>query len=396
MICLLSVRVAGPLECYAEGFVSKLLSLQYAPLSARNVLYVFGHLSRWLAARKLGARALTPKRVRAFLRSRRRAGYTSRLSPRGLVPMLEYLRGLGVVPVDVVARPRTHVERLLARYAEYLEQERALAPSTIRYCVDTAARFLNEDASRAAIRALTAAGVRAFLRRISRTHRRSLAGIGSNLRCLLRFLFVEGRIGRDLSLAVPASACWRGRMLPRGISWEHVHRMLSSCDRRTLVGKRDFAILLLLARLGLRQCEVCALTLDDFDWERGELTIHGKGRKRAQLPLPDDVGRALSSYLRYRPRVATRRVFLRVRAPYRPLRVLGQPVFTASQRAGIDRVWPHRLRHTAATEMLRGGASLSDIAQVLRHTSTQTTAIYAKVDRRALRTAVQPWPGARR
>jgi site-specific recombinase XerD len=170
--------------------------------------------------------------------------------------------------------------------------------------------------------------------------------------------------------------------------------MLASCDRRTLVGKRDYAVLLLLSRLGLRQCEVCALRLDDCDWERGVLTVRGKGKKLAELPIPHDVGCAVSAYLLGRPHVEAREVFLRVRAPYRPLRTIGQPVFAASQRVGIAPVWPHRLRHAAATEMLRRGASLAQIGAVLRHASTQTTAIYAKVDRHALRKLVQPWPGA--
>lgn len=396
MIRLLSVVITGPLERYAEGLSEHLLLLQYARLSVRNLLYAFAHLSRWLDARGLEAGALTSERLFAFLKSRRRAGYAFCYGPHALDAALDYLRDLGVVPVEPVVGPRTPLDRLIARYAEYLAHERALAPSTIRARVDTTARFLGMDATRGSVRALTAADVRAFLRRLGRTHTPvSLAGVGSNLRCLLRFLFVAGLLGRDLSEAVPSSVGWRNRTLPRGISSTDVRRMLSACDRRRLVGKRDFAILVILARLGLRQCEVCALTLDDFDWERGELTVHGKGRKLAQLPIPDDVGRAVSSYLLHRPHVAARQVFLRVHAPYLPLRVIGAPVFTASQRAGIGPVWPHRLRHTAATEMLRGGASLGEIAQVLRHTSTKTTAIYAKVDRRALRTVVQPWPGAR-
>ncbi len=370
MIRLLSVAIRGPLERYAEGLVAHLLSLQYTRLSTCNLLRVFAHLSRWLAARKLDGHALTSKRVSTFLRSRRRAGYTAWCGPRALDVVLSHLRNVGAVPDEPRVAPRTALERLLARYADYLAHERALASSTIRQRVETAARFLRGRSTRAAIRALRV------------------------VRCLLRFLFVDGLLTRDLSPAVPSAVAWRDRTLPRGISSTDVRRMLSSCDRRTSVGKRDCAILLLLARLGLRQCEVCALTLDDFDWGRGVLTVHGKGKKRGELPIPQDVGRAVSAYLLRRPRVATRGVFLRARAPYRPLRLIGQPVFTASQRAGIAPVWPHRLRHTAATEMLRGGASLSQIAQVLRHASTQTTAIYAKVDRRALRGLVQPWPGA--
>lgn len=394
MIRLLSVGITGPLEPYAAGMAAHLLSLEYTRLSARNLLYVFAHLSRWLVANKLDVHALTSQRGSAFLRSRKRAGYTGKCSSHALDIVLDYLRGLGVVPAEAVVGPQTAIERILARYADYLAQERALAPSTIRYCLHTAAQFLEGHSTRTALRALRAQDIRTFLRRAGRTHPRSLAGIGSNLRCVLRFLFVEGLVTRDLSEAVPPSRTWRDRTLPRGIASRDVQRMLASCDRRTLVGTRDYAILLLLARLGLRQCEVCALTLDDFDWKCGEVTVHGKRGKRGRLPIPADVGRALVAYLRRRRSTNTRFIFLRVRAPYRPLQGVGKLVFGASQRAGIEPVWPHRLRYTAATQMLSGGASLAEIAQVLRHTSTATTAIYAKVDRRALRSLAQPWPGA--
>ena len=394
MIRLLSVGITGPLEPYAAGIAAHLLSLEYTRLSARNLLYVFAHLSRWLVAHKLDVHALTSQQGAAFLRSRKRAGYTAKCSPHALDIVLDYLRGLGVAPADAVVGPQTALERVLARYEDYLAQERALASSTIRYCLHTAARFLERHSTRTAIRALRAQDIRAFLRRAGRTHPRSLAGIGSNLRCVLRFLFVEGLVARDLSEAVPPSPTWRHCTLPRGIAASDVQRMLASCDRRTLVGSRSYAMLLLLARLGLRQCEVLALTLDDFDWEGGEVTIHGKRGKCAQLPVPADVGRAVAAYLRRRRRcTTTRHVFLRVRAPYRPLHTIGRIVFAASQRAGIAPVWPHRLRHTAATQMLKHGASLAEIAQVLRHSSTQTTAIYAKVDRCALRKVMQPWPG---
>lgn len=395
MIRLLSVAIAGPLECYAEGLAAHLLSLQYTRLSARNLLYVFAHLSRWLAARKLDAGSLTSKRVSTFLRSRRRAGYTAKCSPRALDVVLGYLREVGALPDERHVEPRTALERVLAGYAEHLTQERALAASTIRQRIGTAAKFLKGRSTRTVNLTLGAADVRTFLLSMSRMHPRSLGNVGSNLRSLLRYLFVAGLLRRDLSAAVPATVAWRDRTLPRAIASSDVQRMLASCDRRTVIGKRDYAILLLLARLGLRQCEVCALTLDDFDWARGVLTVRGKGKKRAELPIPNDVGSAISAYLLRRPRVDTRGVFLRVRAPYRPLCAIGHPTFTASQRAGIAPVWPHRLRHTAASEMLRRGASLSEIGDVLRHASTQTTAIYAKVDRRELRGLVVPWPGAR-
>lgn len=393
MIRLLSVVITGPLERYAEGLAAHLLSLQYTRLSARNLLYLVAHLSRWLAARKLDTSALTSKRVAAFLRARRRAGYTAKCSPCALDLVLDYLREVRAVPKERHVGPRTALERVLADYAEHLANERSLAESTIRARIDTAARFLERRSTRALIRSLRAADVRAFLLSMGRTHPRSLGNVGSHLRSLLRHLFVAGVLGRDLSPAVPATVAFRDRGLPRPISASDVQRMLASCDRRTATGKRDYAILLMLVRLGVRQCEVCALTLDDFDWERSVLTVRGKGKKRAELPIPDDIGRAVTAYLRRRPRVDAREVFVGVRAPYRPLRVVGQLIRAISQRAGIAPVSPHRLRHTAASEMLRRGASLAEIGEVLRHASTQTTAIYAKVDRHALRALVQPWPG---
>lgn len=395
MVQVLSVSVEGSLERHAASFAEHLLSLQYTRLSARNVLYLFAHLSRWLAARKLDASALTSGSASAFLRSRRRAGYTAQCSPRALEVILEHLRRIGVVAQEAKSEPRNARERVLVRYAEYLTHERALASLTIRQRLSVATRFLKSSATLAAIRALSVVDVRTFLRAMGRTHRRSLGGVGSDLRSLLRFLFVEGLVSRDLSAAVPSAPSWHDRMLPRGITASEVQRMLACCDRRTVVGKRNYAILLLLARLALRQCEVCALTLDDFDWRRGVMTVRGKGRKLAELPIPHDVGCAISAYLLRRPRVDARAVFLRARAPYLPLRFIGQPISTASQRAGIASVSPHQLRHTAATEMLRRGASLRAIGDVLRHASTQTTAMYAKVDRHALRALVQPWPGAR-
>jgi len=397
MTHLLTVGIAGPLEPYAPACLAALRALGYSRLSAGNQLRLFSHLSRWLGHHRLRPRDLTDERVAAFLRSRRRAGYTCWLAVRGLEPILTHLRGLGVVPPPRPARARTPLERLLARYADYLGRERGLAPSTIRQRLDVASAFLaDRGARRSALRTLTPSDVRAFLRERSPAYApAALAGLGSHLRALLQFFLVEGFISRSLAEAVPAAVGWCARALPQGISSTELRHLLDSCDRRTLFGTRDVAVILLLARLGLRAGEVLALTLDDIDWRGGELVIHGKGEKREPLPLPADVGRALSTYVRRRPRLAARRVFLRARAPQRPLDGVGAIVRAAAKRAGLAPVSPHRLRRTAATEMLRQGASLAEIAQVLRHTSTQTTAIYATVDRRALRTLVQPWPGAR-
>jgi len=194
--------------------------------------------------------------------------------------------------------------------------------------------------------------------------------------------------------AVPSVADLRDRTLPRGLEPAAVRKMLASCDRRRTVGRRDYAILLLLSRLGLRRGEVAAIGLGDVDWRAGELLVRGKGSRQDVLPLPVDVGEAVVSYLRRRPRCESPALFLRMTAPLRGLRphAVGWIVREACTRAGLPRVGAHRLRHTAATEMLRKGASLAEIGQVLRHREQKTTAIYAKVDREALRALARPWP----
>ncbi|MGI9097327.1 MAG: site-specific integrase [Solirubrobacteraceae bacterium] len=219
------------------------------------------------------------------------------------------------------------------------------------------------------------------------------------LRSLLGFLHVEGLIAQSLVGAVPSAASWRLSGLPRALEPEQVRRLLDSCDRSARTGRRDLAILTMLVRLGLRAGEVAGLRLEDVDWRAGEVVVVGKGRRAERLPLPVDVGEAITSYLRDgRPSSAQdRSLFVRVKAPHRGLTSGGvtQVVVSAGRRAGLGPIHAHRLRHSAATQMLRAGGSLEEIGQVLRHRAALTTAIYAKVDRDALRELARPWPGAR-
>jgi len=218
----------------------------------------------------------------------------------------------------------------------------------------------------------------------------------TSLRSMLAFFHRAGILDHSLSFAVPAAAGTRLAGLPRALKPGEVDRLLASCDRSTVVGRRDFAVLTVLARLGLRAGEVVALELGDIDWRRGEVIVRGKGNRRERLPLPVDVGRAIAAYLRRgRPASASRNVFLRVRAPHRALSSSGVSAIVAGAalKIGIPPIAAHRLRHTAATAMLRGGASLAEVGQVLRHRSSLSTAIYAKVDRVALRRLARPWPG---
>jgi site-specific recombinase XerD len=389
------VQVVGPLEQWAPGFAAELVGLGFVRPSICNHLRVFAYASRWLDARGLRLWQLTPARVELLLRSRRRDGYTCWISERGVAPLLDYLRGVGVVPSARSRSARTHRELLLARYTEYLVQERGLVVATVRQRVDVAGRFLARHPRATSVRAITAGEIREFFREASRGFKSSSAAfIATALRSLLRFLHVDGRIPASLIGAVPSISGWRLASLPQSLSPAAVRKLLSSCDR-TPTGRRDFAVLMLLVRLGLRACEIVRLELDDIDWRRGELIVRGKGKTVSRLPVPKDVGAALSVHMRRRSRSTSRAAFLRCRAPVRPLTTGAVTciVAAASRRARLPLVGPHKLRHTVASEMLRRGGSLAEIAQVLRHRSLATTAIYAKVDRASLRELVQPWPG---
>ena len=362
-------------------------------------LRVMAHLSRWLAGEGVDPRELSAHQVDRFLHARRRAGYTCWLSVRGLTPLLAYLRRLEVVPQPASRSPSTPVDRLVDEYAAYLRHERALADTSIRFRQEVARAFLSATTGDGlALRRLTGQRVTQYMLGAFRGYSVGSAGLlATGVRSLLRFLHLRGHISALLMGAVPKIAGWRLTSLPRVVEPEHVERLLDHCDRRTAVGRRDYAILLLLVRLGLRAGEVAALRLEDIDWRLGEIVIHGKGGREDRMPLPADVGDALAAYLRRgRPSCEGRTVFVGSRAPHRALTsaAVSSRVVWASIGAGLaQRIAAHRLRHTAATAMLRRGSSLDDIAQVLRHRSTATTAIYAKVDRDSLRSLARAWPG---
>jgi len=217
------------------------------------------------------------------------------------------------------------------------------------------------------------------------------------LRAVLRFLYVQGSTVLELGAAVPPVGGWRLATLPPTMTAADVQLMLEGCDRGTGVGVRDFAIMMLLARLGLRSIEVARLELRDVDWRAGELVVRGKARRQDRLPLPSEVGDALVAYLSgERVPHDAKNLFLTCRAPRGPIRadLVGDVVERACKRAGLPHVGPHRLRHALAGELLRQGAGLIAISQVLRHQDLATTALYAKVDLNTLRQVAQPWPGA--
>jgi integrase/recombinase XerD len=395
------VRVTGPLGPYAEGFRAELARRGYASSSAVNQLKLVRHLSRWMTMEGLSARELVPAEIGRYVAARRAARYRHNLSEQGLRPLLEYLRGLGVLAELGRPGPASPYERLLQDYARYLRGERSLAPGTVRYYLRFAGLFIASvwDETGPGLGAITTGDVSRFV--VEQCGQRSVGSARTlvmALRSLLRFLYVTGLSATPLAGAVPAVAPWRERSLPQELSPAAVARLLGSCDQHSATGRRDYAILVVLARLGLRAGEAAALQLDDIDWRRGELLVRGKGDRREQLPLPVDVGEALAAYLqRGRPRCPDRHLFVRVKAPTAGLTGDGvaKVVHAACRRAGLPVVGAHRLRRTTACATLRGGGSLAEVGEVLRQRSAFTQALYAKVDRAALERVARPWPGAR-
>ena len=395
------VRVRGPLSAYRDGFAEELARQGYTAGSAQRQVLLLAHLSRWLDSRGLGATDLTPERTGEFLEARRAEGYGHELSPRGVLPVLGYLRGLGAAPVPPKPAPGTPAEMLVEEYGRYLAGERGLAAASIEGYLRVARLFLSECGrpEGPGLAGLAAGDVTGFVVRQCRARSTGSAKtLVTALRSLLRFLFLQGCTPCPLAQAVPTATGWADQRLPRPLAAEAVPVLLASCDRDMLTGARDFAILTMLHRLGLRAGEVAALQLGSIDWRHGEITVSGKGGSQERLPLPADVGEAVVAYLRRRPKVGCRALFLRVRAPVAGLTSDGvQDVVRGScRRAGLPVAGAHRLRHQAATAMLAGGASLDEVGQVLRHARPATTSLYAKVDRAALRRLARPWPGGAR
>ncbi len=346
---------------------------------------------------------LTSAAIERFAAARRAAGYRVHFSTQALVPLLTYLRELGVVPAPAAfSMPVGPVEELLDRYRRYLTLERGLNESTVLRYLGKVHPFLVEIScdGELELSRLDAADISAFVLASCQSQSRAAAqDTMTALRSLLGFLHQEGVIKHQLSGAVPSIGGWRGQSLPRGLEPDEVDKLLSSCDRTTVSGRRDFAVLTLLSRLGLRAGEVAGLSLEDIEWRAGQILVRGKGREE-RLPLPADVGEAIVAYLTAgRPASAQgRTVFVSLNAPHRGLigHAVGEVVARAAHRSGLGPVRSHRLRHTAATQALRSGASLPEVGQLLRHHRIQTTAIYAKVDREALRGIARHWPGSGR
>lgn len=389
------VTVRGPLAGVAGRFKAVLEAQGYTPLSAANQLRLLAHVSRWMESESVTLAELTDAELDRFLAARRAAGYTGWLSRRGLVPLVGLLRDEGLVPA--AASPvGSWLDVLVESYVVFLRDERGLAAATVGGRVRIARRFL---AARGGVAGLSAAEVSAYVASTCPS-----MGVGTaklevtGLRSLLRFLHVSGHVEADLSPVVLGAAGWRQAGLPKALADQEMAALLAACDPGRPTGRRDRAIVCLLARLGLRRVEVARLGLDDIDWRAGEVTIVGKGSRNERLPLPVDVGEALVDYLRHErpPHSGLRAVFVNARVPHGPMTsaAVGAVVQNLARRAGLGPIGAHRLRHTAATGALRAGADLVEVGQLLRHRHLSTTAIYAKVDLDRLGLLARPWPTA--
>jgi len=397
-----SRRCEGPLGACITGFGALLDARGYAKATEKEQLQFVADFSRWLDRRRLEVEDVDERRGTEFVRARRRRGRVRRGDGTTLRTLLEHLRQIGVIPAPTPAVDTTELSRVEQRFGVYLTQERGLSRATVINYRPVVHQFLSGRFATGAIRLddIRLTDVTRFVSRHAHAFSPGRVKLMlTALRAFFRFLRLTGETAIDLASSGLSVADWRLARVPQSIPAEQVTQLLRHCDQQTRVGQRDYTIVLLLARLGLRAGEVVGLTLDDIDWDAGAVVVRGKGGRQDRMPLPGDVGEALANYLRHgRPPCRSRRVFICARAPRRGFTssvAVCTIVRRALARAGLHppSKGAHLLRHTLASEMLRRGASLAEIGEILRHRHPDTTAIYAKVDLGALRVVAPPWPG---
>jgi integrase/recombinase XerD len=403
---VLSRPLEGPLAAQIPAFAQWASEQGYARRSRYRQVLLAASFSRWLGTQAVSVRRIASAHLAGYVRSRARRVRVHQGDTAALRQFLAFLRGQGVVLPEKAAPCRLPpaAQEALA-FGRYLRDERMLAGATVVNYVPFIRAFLTHRFGHGPVRLsrLCAGDVVRFVQhQAPRLHRKRAKLLTTALRSFLHYARARGDITRDLAAAVPTVAAWAMPAIPRAIPAASVRQLLASISRRTAKGRRDYAILLLLARLGLRSSEVVGLELEDIAWEAGQVSVRGKGGRRTALPLPAEGGAAIAAYLRHgRPRSTSRRVFLRARAPIRGFlgqRAIGSLVRQALARAGVSAPTrgAHQFRHALATQRLRHGASLAEIGEVLRHRSPDTTQIYPKVDLARLRPLAVPWPGGGR
>lgn len=391
----------GPISPYINPYLALVRANGYADRSIRDQLRALGLFGRWLTRTGREVQDLNEAVTADHLRRVIRSHPSNAAAPATLRRLLALLRRAGAAPEGKAVRP-SPLEELTRAYEGFLSKERVLSQQTIVWHQRFVRKFLSEKfgAGRPNLSRLRPSDVIAFVQRHARRQSPAQArSLLAAIRSFLRYLHYKGLVARDLSPVVPKVARWSFATGPKHLPAQQVRQVLRHCDRRTALGRRDYAILILLARLGLRAGEVIRLKLEDIDWDNARLTVHGKGAKWAQMPLPAEVVRAMADYLRRdRPRCASRRVFLRHKAPIGEFNrggAISSIVKAALAKAGVVSVrkGAHLLRHSLAMDLMRRGASFDEIGEVLRHKCSESTAIYAKVDLKSLRMLALPWPG---
>ncbi len=394
---------AGPDGRVLEGFALELCQAGYAEITARRHIRAAEHLIHWLARKGRTVAALDDRTLEEFVRHLNRCrcpryGHThTRDIRKGARLLLRYARFADIVTTRSVEAVNVDPP-LLVSFCDWMRRQRGTCDATLygySIPVRDLLKKLGEDPGK-----FDAQKLRQFI-----LDTNQCCGWASAKKCttaarmFLRFLIATGRCAAGLEGAIPVLAHWRLSSLPRYLQTEEVERVIAACDPARPAGKRDRAILLLLARLGLRAGDIVQLRLADLDWKEATISVSGKGRRQTLMPLTQEIGDAIAKYITEgRPETAVDALFIRSRAPFRALAnhcAVSMITAQAMHRAGVvcpSRGAAHVLRHSIASSMLRQGASLQDIAGVLRHRSTATTEIYAKVDVVALRQIAQPWP----
>jgi integrase/recombinase XerD len=396
----------GPLAPYLRPFARSLSEQGYTRCYLRRQLMLAACFSQWLKRRRVQLRCISSEHPAQYLRCRHRERQAVEGDSAALDHLMAFLGAKRVIPQKKRSTPpAAPAERRAQAYGQYLRQDRALSKATIINYVPFIGDFLKDrfGAGPVKLSRLRAAEVVRFVQsRACRLHVKRAKLMTTALRSFFQYARLRGAIRLDLAAAVPIVANWSMASIPRAIAPEQTQKLLTSIDRKTAVGRRDYAILLLLARLGLRSGEVACLELDDVDWSAAHLSVRGKGARRTEMPLPAEVGAAIAAYLRRgRPHCTSRRLFLRIKAPIRGFQGtggVGSIVRHRLKRASITAptYGAHQFRHGLASDMLRKGASLAEIGAVLGHHHPDTTRIYTKIDLKALHTLAQPWPGGAR
>ena len=386
-------------EIKSQAFEDWLASRGYKPNTIKFQLYLVNGLGRWLSGRGRGAGDLSPAVVAEYV-SHYNSCHVRSISPLALGAFRSFLGTIGIEAAATEPPPGA-VDLMLGAYRSYLLSERGLAPSTVRARIWMLRPFLEGRVhdGQLELSGITAKELASTIVQHYETHSpKSTKSQVSALRSFLDYLYLQGVLDRRLSEAVPQAAHHSLAGLVPLLGGDEVRALLQSCDRSSPTGMRSFAVITLLARLGLRAGEAAALMLEDIDWRHGELLIRGKGAHLEAMPMPVDVGEALAQYLEgARPKTAlVRNVFVRIHAPHLGMSgtAVSWVVADAALRSGLGLIHAHRLRHFAATQTMANGAGLEEVGELLRHRSLISTAIYAKVDREALRTIARPWPGA--